>query len=325
LTRPFRRQKALPTAISTGSWLGETAWLGTQGQEIPVSQLVLSHKSPQGELEFFSTIIRDIRASKEYEQKLEQSNAELLRATRLKDEFLANMSHELRTPLNAILGMAEGLLEEVYGVLNDRQQRAIATIERSGIHLLELIEDILDVSKIAAGKLELLFTTVEVTQICNSSWLFVKQLAVQNSIQLTTNFAADLGAIVVDERRLRQVLINLLNNAIKFTPSGGQVTLDVYWQESSLCFAITDTGIGIAATDFDRLFQPFIQIDSSLNRQYDGTGLGLTLVKQIVEQHGGYVTFTSNLGQGSCFMVYLPDTCRSTDPTNKLYSSHQGS
>nr|WP_242039615.1 PAS domain-containing protein [Anabaena sphaerica] len=317
-------EAGLPGAIANGTWVGETALLNAQGEEIPVSQLIIAHKSPQGEVEFFSTILRDIRTRKEYEQRLELSNAELTRATRLKDEFLANMSHELRTPLNAILGLSEGLQEEVFGILNERQKQSLSTIERSGRHLLELINDILDVSKIEAGKLELKMDSVSVIQLCNSSLSFVKQQAMQKSIQLRTAFQEDFGEIIVDERRMRQVLINLLNNAVKFTPSGGKVTLAVHLEHLevcqadegcpsgqpdflySLCFSVIDTGIGIAPADMDKLFQPFMQIESSLNRKYAGTGLGLTLVKQIVELHGAFISISSELGKGSCFTVRLP-------------------
>jgi PAS domain S-box-containing protein len=261
----------------------------------------------------------------EYQSQLEYSNAELLQATRLKDEFLANMSHELRTPLNAILGLSESFLAEVFGVINQRQIKAISTIESSGEHLLSLINDILEVSKIEAGEMELELTTVSATTLTNSTLAFVKQLAHQKQIHLTTTFAHNIGNIDVDERRIRQVLINLLNNAVKFTPAGGQVTLDVQLEQPEFCplsnpadlreqldsggwilFVVTDTGIGITAENQSKLFKPFIQIDGSLNRQYQGTGLGLTLVKQIVELHGGSVSLASEFGQGSCFTVRLP-------------------
>ena len=267
---------------------------------------------------------------------LAHTNAELIRATRLKDEFLANMSHELRTPLNAILGMSEGLLEDIFGDLNDRQQKAISTIERSGQHLLELINDILEVSKIAAGKLTLELSTVSISQLCSSSLVFVKQQAFKKQIQLKSIVPPDIGTIEVDQRRMRQVLINLLTNAVKFTPMEGSVTLEVHLEPTEinlaervpirrppevrslaqtiqfpgegghLCISVMDTGIGISPEDQPKLFQPFIQIDSSLNRQYEGTGLGLALVKQIVEMHGGSVSLQSELGKGSCFTVCLP-------------------
>ncbi|WP_310429580.1 PAS domain S-box protein [Chamaesiphon sp. VAR_48_metabat_135_sub] len=250
-------------------------------------------------------------------ERLELTNSQLQQATRLKDEFLATMSHELRTPLNAILGMSEALQEEVFGSLNPRQIKSISTIEKSGEHLLSLINDILDVSKIAAGKLEVNITEVSLAELCKSSLEFVKQKAFEKKIKLDTHFPANLDRIFVDERRMRQALINLLNNAVKFTPNGGLVTLSISAKSPafchqttgySLCFAISDTGIGIASDDIAKLFQPFIQVDSNLNRKYQGTGLGLVLVKQIVELHGGFVSISSEVGKGSCFSIMLPQT-----------------
>jgi PAS domain S-box-containing protein len=306
-------QQAVPIAIANGSWIGETALLDTEGREIPVSQLLLAHKSPQGEVEFFSTIMRDMRDQKEYEKQLELTNAELLRATRLKDEFLATMSHELRTPLNAILGMTEALQEAVFGNVNERQTKALQTVEQSSYHLLTLINDILDVAKIEAGQVELLYTSTSINQLCQSSLAFVKQQARQKHIQLDVKIAPHLPDILLDERRMRQVLINLLNNAVKFTPEGGQVSLEISRQadltnqnHAWLRFSIIDTGIGIAPANIPKLFQPFVQIDSALNRKYEGTGLGLALVKQIVDLHGGKVSLISELDVGSCFMIYLP-------------------
>lgn len=247
-------------------------------------------------------------------EQLHILNMELARATRLKDEFLANMSHELRTPLNAILGMSEILQELILGELNSQQQKAIATIEDSGRHLLDLINDILDLAKIEAGKLELCIETHAVQSLCLSSLGLVKQMAYHKQIQLNSQIAPDLGEIQVDERRLKQVLINLLSNAIKFTPSGGSVALEVWSQpaisqtgtQPLIYFCISDTGIGIAPENLPKLFQSFVQIDSKLNRQYDGTGLGLALVKRIVELHGGRVEVESTLNQGSRFTVILP-------------------
>ncbi|MDF0553338.1 PAS domain S-box protein [Kamptonema sp. UHCC 0994] len=273
------------------------------------------------------------------------SNEELIRATRLKDEFLANMSHELRTPLNAILGMSEGLQEQVFGIVNEPQIKALQTIDRSGSHLLELINDILDVAKIESGQMELDYTTVSLNYLCQSSLTFIKQLALKKRIQLEMKLPLNLPDLLIDERRIRQVLINLLNNAVKFTPEGGRITLEVSRQQREtvltppslqgiakvslfqttfepelgikpqlegvevrnyLRIAVIDTGIGIAPENINKLFQPFIQIDSALNRQYAGTGLGLALVKRIVELHGGEVGLTSKIGVGSCFTIDLP-------------------
>ncbi len=277
----------------------------------------------------------EISERKQIEAKLRQSNDELAQATRLKDEFLANMSHELRTPLNAILGMSEGLQEEVFGQVNPLQKRAITTIEQSGKHLLELINDILDLSKIEAGKLELQIAPVSCISLCDSSLIFVKQQAIKKNIEISVEVAANLPEIIVDERRFRQILINLLNNAVKFTPDSGKIKLVVDQVEEDketinsnqspdysqwVRFSIIDNGIGIAEFNLHKLFQPFVQIDSSLNRQYNGTGLGLSLVRQLVELHGGKITVTSKVDHGSSFHVYIPYTVE-TKITNHVLAN----
>ncbi|MHC5598633.1 MAG: response regulator [Nostoc sp.] len=278
--------------------------------------------------------ITDISDRKEADAQLRQTNEQLARATRLKDEFLANMSHELRTPLNAILGMSEGLQESVFGSINERQAKAIATIERSGRHLLELINDILDLSKIESGKLELQLSDVSVRSLCDGSLAFVKQMALKKNIRLSTHISKNIDTIQVDDRRLRQILINLLSNAVKFTLEGGSVKLEVRLEGAgeagevnssssslNLCFIVTDTGIGIASEEIGKLFQPFIQLDSSLNRQYSGTGLGLALVRRIATLHGGTVSVSSEVGKGSCFTVCIPyHTNLTTQVTTSLPS-----
>lgn len=240
-------------------------------------------------------------------ERISLANAELARATRLKDEFLANMSHELRTPLNAILGLSEALQEEVYGALTDRQRRSLSTIEQSGRHLLELISDILDLAKIESGKMELELTPNNIHELCESSLVFVKQLAHQKNIKLSLRLPIGLGDIEVDQRRMRQVMINLLSNAVKFTPSGGEVWIEAEGdrQNEILQLSVVDTGIGIARENMDKLFKPFVQLDSSLSRRYSGTGLGLALVRRVVELHGGSVALESELGRGSRFTVKL--------------------
>ena len=259
----------------------------------------------------------------ESNQQLEISNQELARATRLKDEFLANMSHELRTPLNAILGMTEGLQEGVFGAVNEKQIKALQTVERSGSHLLSLINDILDVAKIESGQIELDYALTDVAALCQSSLAFIKQQSVKKRIQLEIKLPQQLSELLIDERRMRQVLINLLNNAVKFTLEEGRITVEVtqlptdiehldFPTPQFIRIAVIDTGIGIAPENIHKLFQPFIQIDSALNRQYAGTGLGLSLVKRIVELHGGKVSLTSELGVGSCFAIDLP--CNSSSP-----------
>jgi CheY-like chemotaxis protein len=238
------------------------------------------------------------------------------------------MSHELRTPLNAILGMAEGLQEEVFGTLNVKQKKALQTIDRSGSHLLELINDILDLAKVESGKLELEYAPTKVKTICQQSLSFIKQQAHKKQIEVQLKIPDAVPELRVDERRIRQVLINLLTNAVKFTPEKGQITVEVIYPSPAnaivipsdseakqpglspssplLRIAVIDNGIGIHPVKAKQLFRPFVQIDNSLNRQNVGTGLGLALVKRIVEMHGGSVGLTSEEGKGSCFTIDLP-------------------
>lgn len=240
--------------------------------------------------------------------ELSKVNAELARAARLKDEFLAAMSHELRTPLHAILGSAEILRENIYGDLNEKQLKYTRNIEEGGRHLLELINDILDLSKIEAGKMELDLRPISVSSVSEASVRLVKQLAHKKQLQLTLTSDDGITNLLADERRLKQMLVNLLSNAIKFTPEGGQIGLEVKADpdQQAVHFIVWDTGIGIAPEDLDRLFQPFVQLDSTLSRQYYGTGLGLSLVSRMTEMHGGGVSVVSEVGRGSRFTVSLP-------------------
>ena len=237
--------------------------------------------------------------------ELSAANAELAKAVRLKDTFLANMSHELRTPLNAILNISETLREEVYGELNAAQERSVNTIEESGRHLLTLINDILDLSKIGAGKFELNLDSVSVQDVCRASLQLVDEAARKKMIAVTTSFDPDVKTIWADQRRIKQILLNLLSNAVKFTPAGGTVGLTVAGNRVSgqVEFTVWDTGIGIPVQSLGNLFKPFVQLDNTLARQYEGTGLGLALVYHIVELHGGGVRVESEVGMGSRFIV----------------------
>ncbi|MEB3226068.1 MAG: HAMP domain-containing sensor histidine kinase [Synechococcus sp.] len=225
------------------------------------------------------------------------------------------MSHELRTPLNAILGTTEILQEEIYGPITPKQDQALTTIDQSGTHLLELINEILELATIEAGQFELELDATAIAHLCESSLVFLKSQAQKKQIKLTLECPPDLPQFYLDERRIRRALINLLSNAVKFTPSGGQVKLRVTYPVpgdtshdslSYLRLQVEDNGIGIDPKNFQALFEPFIQVDRALNRQHEGTGLGLALVKQIVELHGGQVRVTSEVGAGSCFMIDLP-------------------
>jgi PAS domain S-box-containing protein len=240
--------------------------------------------------------------------ELSKANAELGRAARLKDEFLANMSHELRTPLNGILGSSEILQTGVYGPVNEKQLKYLRNVEESGHHLLSLITDILDLSKSEAGKLELEIRPVSVKSACQASLRLTKQLAHKKRLKVFQTLDSTVTTLPADERRLKQILVNLLSNAIKFTPEGGKIGLEVVGDEMQqvVHFTVWDTGIGIAQEDMRWLFQPFVQLDSSLGRQQGGTGLGLSLVSRLVELHGGGILVESEVGQGSRFTVSLP-------------------
>ncbi|MFY9221165.1 MAG: response regulator [Blastocatellia bacterium] len=239
---------------------------------------------------------------------LQLTNIELARTSQMKDEFLASMSHELRTPLNAIIGLSEALMEGVYGGLNEDQISNLQIIEESGQHLLSLINDILDLSKIEAGKLELFFDWVIVESICQASLAFIKQIASKKSQKVSFMMDSQVDKIWVDARRLKQILVNLLSNAVKFTPEGGSIGLEVIGdpKEHIIKFVVWDTGIGIKESEWERIFQPFVQIDSALSRKNYGTGLGLTLISKMVDLSEGSISVESQEGTGSKFTILLP-------------------
>jgi signal transduction histidine kinase len=239
----------------------------------------------------------------ELERRVDERTRELERALRAKDEFLASMSHELRTPLNAILGLSESLAEHSPGALNEKQQRYVKTISESGNHLLSLINDILDLARIEASQIVLNISEVNMKQVCQASLRIINELALKKQQQVTLDVDEAIGSIWVDERRLKQILVNLLSNAVKFTPAGGRIGLEVTGnrQEKRVMFTVWDNGIGISESDLTRLFQPFVQLDSSLAREATGTGLGLTLVAQMIRLHGGSVSVESEPDQGSRF------------------------
>ncbi len=249
-----------------------------------------------------------LRLNAELERRVEERTQELERALRAKDEFLASMSHELRTPLNAILGLSESLAEHTAGPLNEKQQRYVKTISESGNHLLSLINDILDLARIEAGQIVLNINEVELRQVCQSSLRMISEQALRKSQEVSLELDEEIGSIWADERRLKQILVNLLSNAVKFTPGGGKLGLQVRGdpQEKQVMFTVWDNGIGIDETDLARLFQPFVQVDSSLAREAAGTGLGLALVAQMVRLHGGSVSVESRPDEGSRFTVTLP-------------------
>lgn len=229
-------------------------------------------------------------------------------ADRAKSQFLANMTHELRTPLNAVIGFAEVLRDELFGPLGDKQYYDfVADIHASGQHLLELIDDILDLSKIEVGQRELQAQPMNVDRTIEAAVRMVRQRAAQNDIHLDVDVEQNLPPLNGEERGIKQILINLLSNAIKFTPKDGRVSVIARASaDHGLVISVADTGIGIAPQDIPLAFAPFVQIDSTHARQYEGTGLGLPLVKSLVEMHGGTVRIDSEVDKGTTVIVHLP-------------------
>ena len=241
-------------------------------------------------------------------EELAQINAELGRASSAKDEFLANMGHELRTPLSTIIGLSYALQREVYGAVTEKQAQSLETILTTGQHLSSLINDILDLSKIQAGKMKMEARPVQISTLIDSSLTFIDQQAYQKSIKVSTRRDEQVSLIEGDELRLKQLLINLLNNAVKFTPEGGELGIEVHGEpeEQRVDITVWDTGIGIPPEELPRLFKPFVQLDGGTNRQFGGTGLGLSLVVRIAEMHNGSIEVASEVGKGSRFTLHLP-------------------
>jgi len=240
--------------------------------------------------------------------QLEEASRIAESANNAKSGFLASMSHELRTPLNVILGMSEILREKYQGPLTDRQMECVVAVEESGRHLLSLINDVLDLSKIESGMMQLEVHETGVANVCEASLRFVREAATKKGIRLGVVYQQSAATFIADPRRLKQILVNLLSNAVKFTPAGGTVTLEVRQNldAGTIAFAVQDDGIGIEPQHLVKLFQPFQQIDNALNRKYAGTGLGLSLVKRMAQMHGGTVEVQSEPGKGSRFTVTLP-------------------
>jgi PAS domain S-box-containing protein len=273
---------------------------------------------------------RDMTEVKQFEYALQQKNGELEDASRMKSEFLANMSHELRTPLNAIIGFSEVLRDGMLGELTPQQRGFISDIFGSGTHLLSLINDILDLSKVEAGKMTLDLAPVQISTLFENSLSIIREKAAARKIQLAMHVVGELGTVQADARKLKQIVYNLLSNAVKFTGENGRVTLRAGYVprsrvgqstegshgrrfplasdefEDYLEISVRDSGIGIAPESLANLFMPFSQIDSGLARKFEGTGLGLVMVKLLAELHGGAVAVESEVGRGSCFTVWLP-------------------
>jgi signal transduction histidine kinase/PAS domain-containing protein len=251
--------------------------------------------------------VQEIAASlKNQRDELEIRSHELIVANKTKSEFLANMSHELRTPLNSIIGFSHILHDETVGSLNEKQSKYVNNVLMSGNHLLELINGILDLAKVEAGKMELTRENFNVCAVIEESVMLLSSVALKKNIILNTAVDEELTTINADMGKFRQILYNLMSNAIKFTPNGGSVTVEGRYNRDMAQILVIDTGIGISKEDQDKLFNPFVQIDSSLSRVYEGTGLGLVLVKRFVEMHGGKIWIKSEPDRGSKFIFIIP-------------------
>ena len=248
----------------------------------------------------------------ERSRKIEAQNRELAHASRLKSEFLASMSHELRTPLNAIIGFSEALKDGLLGELPLPQLEYVTEVYQSGRHLLSPINDILDLSKIEAGKMELDIEPVDVASLIGNAITIMKERAAKGRVAVTQSIDPEITVLDADGRKLRQIIYNLLSNAVKFTPAGGSVRVEVTRVGAELEFAVVDTGIGISPEDRPRLFEPFEQLDGGIARRFEGTGLGLVMVRSLVELHGGRIGVESEVGKGSRFWVRLPATLADT-------------
>ncbi len=330
-TDPVRAQAGIDRVLGEGRITNyELTARARDGEETVVSYNATTFYDRDRRLQGVVAVARDVTALKHFEEALQQKNVQLEEASSMKSEFLANMSHELRTPLNAIIGFSEVLRDGLMGEMTDQQRGFIGDIFASGQHLLSLINDILDLSKVEAGKMTLDLEPAQVSLLFANSLSIVREKAAAHNVRLKMDAAGDLESILVDARKVKQVVYNLLSNAVKFTNEGGQVTMhvgrvpraevgrlsgtragrrfplaDSEFQEF-LEISVTDNGIGISGDGLERLFRPFSQIDGGLARRFEGTGLGLAMVKRLVELQGGTVAVESAEGQGSRFTVWLP-------------------
>lgn len=292
---------------------GQIGWFDVRGQPVPEGVFVLSVDI--SERHHAEAALRELNESLERKvgERTTELQAALVRAEsadRLKSAFLATMSHELRTPLNSIIGFTGILLQGLAGELNPEQNKQLGMVRSSARHLLELINDVLDLSKIEAGQLEVKAAPFDLRASLERVLEVVHPLAEKKRLYLRADIAPEVGAMTGDQRRVDQVLLNLLNNAIKFTEGGGVTLAAAIQQDSggvpSVCIRVTDTGIGIRPEDMDTLFQPFRQIDNGLTRTHEGTGLGLAICRRLTQLMGGFISAASQHGRGSSFTVILP-------------------
>ncbi|MCH9051958.1 MAG: PAS-domain containing protein, partial [Proteobacteria bacterium] len=274
---------------------------------LPNGGVIVVNREPMpdgGSVSTYSNITERKRA----EEALRAAKEEAEIANRAKTEFLANVTHELRTPLNAVIGLSELMNEAMFGPLGHPKYTEYAKdITESGRHLLDLIEDILDLSRIEVGKLELYEEKVDVVKVVGACMMILRSRAEAGRIEIQISLPEDVPMLMADERKLKQILLNILSNAIKFTPAGGAVTLQAYVEkDGGFVFMIRDTGIGIASKHLSTAMAPFGQVDSSISRKYQGTGLGLPLTKALVELHGGGIELTSVVDVGTEVTIRFP-------------------
>jgi two-component system, NtrC family, sensor kinase len=293
----YRSILGVPLLLDQGILGALTVWRREPGSFPPETVNLLQTFATQSAL-----AIQNARLFREIVDKGRQLEA----ASHHKSEFLANMSHELRTPLNAILGFSEVLAERMFGEVNDKQAEYLQDILSSGRHLLSLINDILDLAKVEAGRLELELGRFHLPTALDNALTLVRGRAMRHGITLTQTVEKRLGDIVADERKVKQILVNLLSNAVKFTPEGGRVGLSATAADGVIIIAVSDTGIGIAPEDQAAIFEEFRQVGRDDAHTQEGTGLGLTLAKKFVELHGGRIWVQSQVGQGSTFSFTLP-------------------
>jgi signal transduction histidine kinase len=263
-------------------------------------------------------LLREIGERQRVQDQLQEAKDVAEIANRSKSEFIANMSHEFRTPLNHILGFSELLYDQNYGELNAVQREYLGDILQSGRHLLSLINDVLDLSKVEAGKMELTCSAVALPALLEKSLVMVREKALKHRLQLGLHLQEVPEKIWADERKLKQILYNLLSNAVKFTPEGGSIQLEARGLNGQGTeITVRDSGIGLKQADLERIFHPFEQGDNSARRKFQGTGLGLALTKRMVDLHGGRLWAESDgEGRGSCFTVILPAGATETIPSH---------
>ncbi|MEZ5335143.1 MAG: HAMP domain-containing sensor histidine kinase [Methanolobus sp.] len=258
-------------------------------------------------------ICRDITQRKKEENELIEAKLTAEAASRVKDEFLATMSHELRTPLNSILGFSDILQSESFGELNQMQAEYLTYITKSGKHLLEIINNILNLAKAEAGEMRLDYEIFYITEVLDEIKMMLEPIAAKKNVKLDFVSEIPIEMMEADKTKFKEIFYNIISNAIKFTPDKGSVEVDFRKLNGSLYISIKDTGIGIAKEDIEKLFHPFTQLNPYLKHEYEGTGLGLAITKKFIEMHGGSIAVTREPGKGSNFIFSIPIEAKYND------------